>query len=928
MTNVTDFASDSKPFSQNDNLNAGHYKSCVEERGLDPIWVQANCRSVTKEEASTLLGYETKSDGIWLEGCNGQGQFKPDKPWRKEGDKKAPKYRSGLGAYDAMLPIYPTDPYYWEDIEALKQRACQVNGHPCLLVTEGIFKAIAGCSNNLPTIALLGVEMGLTPKDADPQGKRYLVPTLEHFAKAGLGFIIPFDADCATNDNVIRAQRSLVHQLRLFKVPVYSATGLWTVEEGKGMDDYILNNGAKRFIEEVLSKAIDVEKWEKQFQEKSNEKRRPEEDILGAEIAEDYRNKLIYNAETNRWMLYELVNPGVWTTISHEFTESILDTELETRGITGYGAHSYITNVLLKMRSRLIARVWNETCLKDYLPFQNGVLDIKSRKLLPHTTGNRFTWQLPRNYDNSTKEFSIIERFLDESTGNNTAIKKVLYCYLNAIIKGRSDLQQFLHLQGEGGTGKSSFLNLAIMLIGTENMRSTSLGDFCGNRFESANCYKKRLVIFAGQDKFTGSLQKFKSLTGQDLISAEDKGQKGFQYKYDGMVIVASNNPIFVGNNSSWLKRRLILVPFNHRVDKSKCRNLEDEFKPELNALTSYLLDIPDEEVTRILKNSVDLPEVAEEIQQQWLMTDSIAAWLDQCLIHDPVAKTPIGSNKLDTSTLFGHYCQYCQDTNRLGKSLTQFSFDLIRFCHHGMNWTDVKKTRANKGYFICGLKIRDPEEEDDISYSSETISQPSIWEEDPFNPTQSSQGKDFDPTLDPTQCRHQPYTPANPMLEDKMPAQVPQPTQESVGSSTLHCVGFSVGLEPAPSKESVGCVGLEPSSLELQLDDDDDNVATSPLEDEASQPSLELQGENDVVAPPPEFQVGDSVKWDEADRTFQPGQRVSHSELGEGTVEQQIGNMVFCVFSCGRRSPYAKELTSIAMTPEQEALSEEPDFW
>ena len=74
------------------------------------------------------------------------------------------------------------------------------------------------------------------------QGKRYLVPTLERYAKAGFGFIIAFEADCATNKAVIEAQRKLAHQLKL-KVPAYAITGPWTVEQGKGMDDYIWSFG-------------------------------------------------------------------------------------------------------------------------------------------------------------------------------------------------------------------------------------------------------------------------------------------------------------------------------------------------------------------------------------------------------------------------------------------------------------------------------------------------------------------------------------------------------------------------------------------------------------------------------------------------------------------------------------------------------------
>lgn len=113
--------------------------------------------------------------------------------------------------------------------ETLKSKAYKIEGHPCLVLTEGFFKAIAGCANGIPTIALLGVEMGLTPTNADPQGKRYLVKTLERYARAGFGFIFALDADCADNKNVLIAQHKLAHQLKLFKAPLYSATGLWTV---------------------------------------------------------------------------------------------------------------------------------------------------------------------------------------------------------------------------------------------------------------------------------------------------------------------------------------------------------------------------------------------------------------------------------------------------------------------------------------------------------------------------------------------------------------------------------------------------------------------------------------------------------------------------------------------------------------------------
>lgn len=191
-------------FVQGASLTREHLFSCL-ERGLDPDWVIANCRSVTAEEASKQLEYTAKSDGILLDGWNEQIQFRPDVPWKSSDDddkKEPPKYRSPKKPYDVMLPNSPDSPNYWSDFDALKERCFKVNDVPCLVVTEGMFKAIAGCSNGIPTIALLGVEMGLTQAKNDPDKERILLIWMKIFAHSGFGFIIAFDADIADNKKV------------------------------------------------------------------------------------------------------------------------------------------------------------------------------------------------------------------------------------------------------------------------------------------------------------------------------------------------------------------------------------------------------------------------------------------------------------------------------------------------------------------------------------------------------------------------------------------------------------------------------------------------------------------------------------------------------------------------------------------------------
>ncbi|HEY9747744.1 MAG TPA: DUF3854 domain-containing protein, partial [Allocoleopsis sp.] len=704
-------------------LNSKHYKDLIEKRKLSIDWILVNCRSITTQEATEALGYSAQSPGILLQGNGWQQQFRPDKPWISDQERekakaqgkrvKAPKYRTPQGDdYDAMLPTHPSDKTYWSDLEALKQRCWTIDDHPYILITEGFFKAIAGCTHGLPTIALLGVEMGLTSAKADPQGKRYLVPTLERLAKAGFGFIIGFDADCATNPNVLWAERKLTHQLKKFGVPVLSITGLWDAGikgETKGMDDFIKDRGIEEF-RQLLNQAYE-RSWD-DGDETNKTGKLPPADRIAAKIAEEYQDQLVYNNEIESWMRYSADAPGMWSAETNDCMEHIVSTILDGKGIRDYGSHSYITNIIKKLKCKLFERKWVEPSAKELLPFRNGVLEVATGKLLPHNPGYRLTWQLPRNHNPLATDWNGIDAFLDHLSGGNAEIKSLLLCFCNAVLKGRSDLQRFMHLIGLGGSGKGTFARLLTDLIGVENTHSSTLEDWCSNRFEPANAYGKRFVIFWDEDKQTGKIGKFLSLTGGDWIRAEEKGRKAFQYRYDGMVAICSNLPIFTGDAASRVKRRAITVPCNQTVPIGIRRDLNAEFQAELDAFTNYVLSIPDTQVERTLKGLKDIPECTLESWENLMRVDSIAAWLNDRVIYDAQAETQIGNNREEGAngepivTLYGSYCQHARQSGKQIKSHNNFSADLLELCRSVLGW-EVDRKITKTGRLIRGLRLR-----------------------------------------------------------------------------------------------------------------------------------------------------------------------------------------------------------------------------
>jgi putative DNA primase/helicase len=736
-------------------LTDRHRQECIEERGLDPSWVEVNCRSISADEATQRLNYLAKSAGILLEGVGIQIQFRPNKPWKNEGDKKAPKYRSPQGEYDAMLPNSPDDPHYWTDLEALK--AYQIDGNPCLLVTEGFFKAIAGCSNGIPTIGLLGVEMGLSAGQADIQGKRYLVGALEAYARAGFGFVIVYDADCASNPNVISAQLKLGAQLMKFGVPVYSCTGLWSIVQGKGMDDFIQRNGIEKFKNDVLGKAIAHEEWaakvkklELQFQDSDKKKYKiPPADVIGAEIIEEYRDRLIWNDEHKTWMEYSLDRQGVWSPVSDLYVESAIDTILESKGIVGYNSSRYVSNIGFKMKRQLFTREWGERAL-EFLPFTDGIYDLSTGKFSPHAPGHRLTWCLPRPYNAIASSWQTISDWLDEATQNNQRNKEVLLCFAAAVLRGRADLQKFLHLIGVGGTGKSSFTRLLEALIGSRNCSVASLQEL-NDKHTVADLLGKRLAIFPDQEKLVGSLSNFKRLTGEDPLNGRRLYKDGINFRFSGMAVVTSNGPIFHAGGGSWLTRRILMIAFDCKPNK--IRDLEAEFEPELSAFTNHLLSIPNEEITRVLRG-LGTGDVQKPLWEAQIRTDSIAAWVNESVLPDESARVLIGSDRnewndtaydANTSTLFGSYALYCKNTGLQLKGKNNFSSDLIELCRQTLGWK-VEYCRGSTGQrMIRGLRLRGKDDTDPTLEDRLTTDNPDNPSDNPSDNPEALTNKESD---------------------------------------------------------------------------------------------------------------------------------------------------------------------------------------
>jgi putative DNA primase/helicase len=635
-------------------------------------------------------------------------RFKPDNPpadWKKPG-----KFKKYLGAEGESPRAYcPNIPEATWAVIAY-QYAVEKTGinfwewildHPEIpvIITEGEKKAYCGLSAGYVVISLPGIDCGYKSSSENDDGSSSqlrLIPDLETLAQGGRTIYIAFDRD-SNPQTVKRVNRARKQLARLFGEFGCETRSIKWDGRYKGLDDFIFGAGR-----EALDKAIEsAQDMTPKIKDGDGDKEKKESIPSALEMSKKvfgdlFNNKSRFDASVKQFWRYN--GSGKWITCSNEYIFHEVQKYLE-EAISNFSP-SYVRNVIEFAIGDILHEGWTEASNLLYIPFTNGVLELKTGQLLAHSPDYGFTWQLPRPYSAIAASWEKIDKFLDTFSNGNQQLKDIAIAFCVAVITGRSDLQKFLYLFGSGANGKGAFMALLSMLVGKENTHSTTIAELNESRFESANLMNKRLVLMTDEDKRVGGLSVFKSATGQDPIRYERKGKDATNFIFKGMFVIAANSPTFVGDSSFAIKRRKVDFPCLARVAESDRRDLTPEFEAELTAFTTYLLSIPDEWVTATIRGAGSVEAVK---QLNWEMTvreDSIAAFFSDKLIIDP-------NGSIGCGNLYKSYQGYCEESGLKSKSIKNFTPNLIELCNVSLGYS-IDHKRSSAGMVIKGLRLRE----------------------------------------------------------------------------------------------------------------------------------------------------------------------------------------------------------------------------
>lgn len=373
----------------------------------------------------------------------------------------------------------------------------------------------------------------------------------------------------------------------------------------------------------------------------------------------------------------------------------------------------FVNGVERFVRAQLTVTGWNSN--PHLLPLSNGVFDLKTRTLRDYEDEDRFNWQLPYPYQASAT-CPTIDEALFRMVGGDPALGRSLDGWLLVVLLGRYDVQSFLELVGDGGTGKSTFLRLLTLLVGDENVRSTDIHSLEHNQFETAALYGKRLTLITDSARYRGEVPVLKAITGGDPIRLERKHQQQRKpFSYHGLVAIAANQPLESSDYSSGLKRRRRALAFNYKVSESEKKKYRDrtkyptgfegELSREMPGLLNRLLSLNVEDAVSLIANPDDAMKAqCLDIEFE---TNPLLAWADERLVKCSPSETETRIGDLNNSPDEGLYSNYCCFIEAIGQrpaSMTKFSRALL----DTLKSHDITTRKARNAYtYLVGLRLR-----------------------------------------------------------------------------------------------------------------------------------------------------------------------------------------------------------------------------
>jgi putative DNA primase/helicase len=159
-------------------------------------------------------------------------------------------------------------------------------------------------------------------------------------------------------------------------------------------------------------------------------------------------------------------------------------------------------------------------------------------------------------------------KFLTEAMGARQELIELLQAWTKYVLtpkdkNRKAEIEKALILIGRKGTGKGTFLDVLIQLIGEENIGSASPDSFNDDK-SMAQLLDKRVAMDTDASGFLASPGNFNKVVSNEPVPIKRLYQNPIATRLGCSVVLAMNKFPDTTAGSEGLDRRLCVVPFDH----------------------------------------------------------------------------------------------------------------------------------------------------------------------------------------------------------------------------------------------------------------------------------------------------------------------------------------------------------------------------
>jgi len=389
--------------------------------------------------------------------------------------------------------------------------------------------------------------------------------------------------------------------------------------------------------------------------------------------------------------------------------EKLIREECETR----VPPPSLTTHICHEIRDRIAGTTFADrekfNTEKYIVNLENGLLNVKTRELIPHTPAFLSTVRIPITYDPQAK-CPRIQGFLGAILRQEDV--KVILEFFGYILIPDYSIPVVLILLGEGSNGKTQLIRLLGLFIGRGNYVSVSLQDIENSPFAVASLQGKLLNMQGDlSSRWLSGVGMLKQLSGQDPLTANRKYRDPLQFDNFARLVFASNRPPKIEEDTLAVWRRILPIdlPNTFQGEKDIKNYIDTILTPqELSGLLNLALD-----GLQHLLNKGDFSyqgSYSDRSRQYTIASDPARAFVEE--------RCDIGTEcKILKEELYEAYAVFCDEHRVQLSGDSQFAKELRQV--PGLSIRDKQyQEKGERVRWWLGIQLKGKEEEEELGES------------------------------------------------------------------------------------------------------------------------------------------------------------------------------------------------------------------